>query len=129
MQLAESENASQLIHMKHFEELVTAFLYDKHLGSPSSRANVLFESASFSFLDFLFIHVSNSCDINHSRDWRNASIDNLTAIQNTWKTFWTRARPSRVAFQMILLIRRFMVLEVYKLDEMVPELMRAAIRG
>ena len=116
--------------MKHFEEPLTVFLDDEQLGSPSSGANTLSESPSFGFLDSLFVRICNSRDVNHSRDWRSASIDSLlTAVQNARTTFRTRAKLSRVAFQMILLIRRFMVSEGYKLDETVPELMCGAIRG
>ena len=127
--LVKSENTSQLIHMKHFEELPMAFLYDEHLSSPSSEASIFLSPLHSAFLtpcSFTFpTHVTST-----TRDWRNASINSfLTAVQNARETFWTHARPSRVAFQMILLIRRFMVLEGYKFDEMVPELMRAAIRG
>ena len=116
--------------MKHFEEPLTVFLNDEQLSSPSLGVNILSESASFGFLDSLFIRICNSRDVNHSREWRNASIGSLlTAVQNARKTFRTRAKLSRVAFQMILLIRRYMVSEGYKLDETVPELMRGAIRG
>jgi len=124
------ENISQLIHMKHFEEPLTVFLGDEKLDSPSTGASILSEPTSFGFLDSLFVRVCNSRDVNHARDWRNASIDGLlTAIQNARRAFRTRAKLSRVAFQMLLLIRRFMVSEGYKLDETVPELMCGAIRG
>ncbi|KIM52561.1 hypothetical protein SCLCIDRAFT_18127 [Scleroderma citrinum Foug A] len=120
----------QLVHMKHFEEPLTVFFGDEKLGSSSTGASILSEPSSFGFLDSLFIRVCNSRDVNHARDWRNASIDSLlTAVQNSRRAFQTRAKLSRVAFQVLLLIRRFMVSEGYKLDETVPELMCGAIRG
>ena len=67
--------------MKHIEELLTIFLNDEQLDSPSSGVNIPFESASFGFLDSLFIRICDSRDINHSRDRRNASINNLPDVR------------------------------------------------
>ncbi|KAL4067425.1 origin recognition complex subunit 3 N-terminus-domain-containing protein [Scleroderma yunnanense] len=120
----------QLIHMKHFEEPLTVFLYDEQLGSSITGATVLSEPDSFGFLDSLFTRICNSRDVNHARDWRNASIDSLlAAVQSARRAFRTRAKLLRVAFQVLLLIRGFMVSKGYKVDETVPELICGALRG
>ncbi|KAG6333086.1 hypothetical protein ID866_5999 [Astraeus odoratus] len=117
----------QLIHMKHCEEPLTVFLSDEHLGSSPS---ILCEPASFGFLNSLFSRVCNSRDTNHAAEWLNASIEGvLTAVRTARDVFKTRAKLLRVAFQVLLLIRQFMVSKGYKLDETLPEIMCGAIRG
>ncbi|KAI6143578.1 origin recognition complex subunit 3 N-terminus-domain-containing protein [Pisolithus tinctorius] len=120
----------QLIHMKHFEEPLTVFLHNERLGSSDAGNSVLGEPASFGFLDALFTRVHSTQDANGRREWLNTSFDGLlSAVQTARKTFRTRVRLLRVAFQVILLIRTFMIAEGYKVEATLPELMCGAIRG
>lgn len=116
--------------MKHFEEPFTVFLRNERLGSPSTGKAVLTNPTSFGFLDSLFTRIHNSRDVDHAKEWRNASIERLLlSVQATRNKFQKRVKLLRVAFQLLLLVQRFMVSEGYRVDGTLSELMCGAIRG
>ncbi|KAI6130863.1 origin recognition complex subunit 3 N-terminus-domain-containing protein [Pisolithus thermaeus] len=120
----------QLAHMKHFEEPLTVFLHNERLGPSDAGNSVLGEPASFGFLEALFTRVRNARDANNHKEWLNTSIDDLlSTVRTARKTFRSRVRLLRVALQVILLIRAFMLSEGYKVEATLSELMCGAMRG
>ncbi|KAI5994190.1 origin recognition complex subunit 3 N-terminus-domain-containing protein [Pisolithus albus] len=120
----------QLAYMKHFEEPLTVFLQNEQLGSSDTGNSVLGEPASSGFLEALFTRLHNTQDTGNQNEWLNTSIDGLlSTVRTARETFQSRVRLLRVALQMILLIRTFMISEGYKVEASLPELMCGALRG
>ncbi|KIK27187.1 hypothetical protein PISMIDRAFT_8398 [Pisolithus microcarpus 441] len=120
----------QLAYMKHFEEPLTVFLQNEQLGSSDTGNSVLGEPASFGFLEALFTRLHNTQDTGDQKEWLNTSIDSLlSTVRTARETFQSRVRLLRVALQMILLIRTFMISEGYKVEATLPELMCGVMRG
>ncbi|KIJ64777.1 hypothetical protein HYDPIDRAFT_175307 [Hydnomerulius pinastri MD-312] len=123
----------QLVHLKHFEEPLTVFLLDERLGSSGTTEPNLSDPASFGFLDSLFARVHESSlvpQFEHSFRWADESPGALlSSVWTARKAFQKRAKLLRIAFQLFLLVQRFMLLLGYKTDKTLPELMCGAVRG
>ncbi|KAH7928820.1 hypothetical protein BV22DRAFT_1126185 [Leucogyrophana mollusca] len=123
----------QLVHMKHFEEPLTLLVSERFLPD---AMELLPQPDSFPFLDSIFTRVHHSSlipSVDHSTRWRNEHLDSLLdAVDSARYKYRRQAKILRVAFQLVLGIRRFMLRQGYKSaegDRTLSEMMCLAIRG
>ncbi|OAX35042.1 hypothetical protein K503DRAFT_697611, partial [Rhizopogon vinicolor AM-OR11-026] len=126
----------QLAHMKHFEEPLSVLAPAEPFGQPKDAAKVLLTPDAFPFLDAVFARVHESAliaPVEHATRWRTATVDSLlSSVDAARDTFRMRTKLLRIAFQLVLHIRQFMLAQGYKAaqgEQTVPELMCLALRG
>lgn len=117
--------------MKHFEDPLTTLLINEQLGS--SRSTNPTDPSLLPFLDSVFSRVHNSSlipEVDHASRWLDESPDNLLgSVRAARELLRKQVKLLRVAFQLLLLVQRFMVPLGHKPDKTLPELMSGAIRG
>ncbi|KAG1803874.1 origin recognition complex subunit 3 N-terminus-domain-containing protein [Suillus plorans] len=126
----------QLAHMKHFEEPLSVLVPAQALGRSKDASRLLLTPDAFPFLDALFARVHRSAliaPVEHATSWRDATVDLLlSSVETARDTFRMRAKLLRVAFRLVLLVRRFMLVHGHKIvqsDQAMPDLMCLALRG
>ncbi|KAH7886383.1 origin recognition complex subunit 3 N-terminus-domain-containing protein [Phlebopus sp. FC_14] len=120
-----------VIHLKHFEDPLTAF--HERIGSLSPEETLLSDPASFSFLDSIFSRVQDSSlipEVDHAVRWLEETLEHLlSSVRTAREIFQERLKLLRVAFRLLLLVQRIMASFGHKTDKTLPEMMVGAIRG
>jgi len=119
--------------MKHFEEPLSVLAPAESLGLPRDASKMLLTPDAFPFLDALFTRVHKVDSAEHATLWRTATVDSLlSSVETARDTFRMRAKLLRVAFQVVLHVRQFMLGQGYKSAQgelTVPDMMSMALRG
>ncbi|KAH7883061.1 origin recognition complex subunit 3 N-terminus-domain-containing protein [Phlebopus sp. FC_14] len=120
-----------LIHLKHFEDPLTAF--HEGIGPLSPEETLFSDPASFSFLDSIFARVQDSTlipEVDHAVRWLEETLEHLlSSVRTARGIFQQRLKLLRVAFRLLLLVQRIMTSFGHKTDKTLPEMMVRAIRG
>lgn len=112
--------------MKHFEEPLTVFLSEGSITSEN-----LAHPNSAPFLDCILARIQSSSLVPDQAVGRLAEdVDNLLVlVGNARVAFRKKSKSLRVAFQLFLVVQRFMTSLGSKSEKTLPELMCAAVRG